>query len=278
MPKKYSPGGWDWNKEDRSAIARLPSDRVMLPMKGTFEEIRFWPLDVGVIKREDQSSQGACAGHSASTIAEWVRTLATGKLGWQGSRAAAYYETQRLDGINGDNGSTIQNGVRLLMDWGLPPEALWPYPSRYNNRRPSNFDTVTAAAGKNRIATSLNVKTYEGGRIFLGSGQGGIHIGIGWNSSVNRGLVESYSSGGSGGHAIAALCLSKRLDQGGEPYWWIFNSWTKRWGQNGCAEWSPTAIRQMLRDRRTVMIGMSDMPTQKPRKFSAEDWKRALAA
>jgi hypothetical protein len=34
----------------------------------------------------------------------------------------------------------------------------------------------------------------------------------------------------------------------------------------------------MLRDRRTVMIGMSDMPTQKPRKFSVEDWKRALAA
>ena len=273
---EFEPGGWPDHLENREAIAAMPDDSACSALYGTYNEVKFDPRKV--IKLENQKSLGSCAGHSGSTTLEWIRTIATGVIGHQLSRGGFYFETQRRDGINGDKGSTIENGYKLAKEWGCCDESLWPYPSRYDNRRPDNWDAVCINARKNKISTGLRVTSYESGRVFLGSGQGGIHLGIGWNSSVDRGLVERYSNSGGGGHALAALCLSDRLDDKGRPFWWIANSWSERWGQDGWAEWSPTAVSGMLQSRRTVMIAMSDMPAVKPRTFDVSDWKNALEA
>ena len=273
MPSEYEPGGWPDHLEDRAAIARLPNDEAVCALFGSYHETRFDPR--AIIKVEHQKSQGACAGHSLSSVMEFCHALQTGTTGHQLSRGGAYYETQRIDRISGDRGSTIQGGVQLATTWGLPEESQWPYPGRYDNTRPQNWEEVTANAAQHKIGNAIRIDTYDGFRTFLGSGQGGIHVGIGWNKSVNRGIVESYSNGG-GGHAICALCLSDRVDSKGQPYGWILNSWGKSFGQSGWSEWSPKAISQMLRQKRTVMIGMSDMPGVEARKFSVDEWKAEL--
>ena len=72
-----------------------------------------------VLKTENQRNMGSCRGHSGSTGGEWLRTLATGEIGFQLSRMMMYVETQRIDGISGDRGSTIAGGLQLLENVGL---------------------------------------------------------------------------------------------------------------------------------------------------------------
>jgi len=267
--------GYPIELEDKAFIATLPREIEILAMRGTYNEVRLDPRALAIV--ENQKKQGSCAGHSLSSVLEWIYVVIQGKPEWFAlSRAMGYYEAQRISGIRGDKGSTITGGVKLAKTVGLCREELWQYPSQYNPTRPQNYQAVLEDAENYIVGSETAITSYEGYRTFLGAGLGGIHQGIGWNSSVDRSLVETYSNSGGGGHSICALCLSKRLDSKGEPYAWILNSWSNTWGQNGWAEWSPTAIRQMLKSRSTTFIGLSDMPNMKPREYTLEKMQKDL--
>lgn len=270
--------GYPIDKEDKDFLHSLPDASTAIPMAGTYEEVRLDPRKL--VKLENQGQQGSCAGHSLSSIMEWLFTVATSGSVLQLSRAMAYYETQRIDGIRTDGGSTIGGGVKLATKTGVCEESLWPYPARYNPTRPSNWQAILTNAAKYKIARAVRIRTYDDYRGFLGSGQGGVHNGIAWGNSMNKAVIETFTPGG-GGHAIAGLCLSKRVDSQGRPYVWILNSWGGQFGSReypGWQEWSPTAINQMLRHQWTEMIGLSDMPAAIPRKFTLEEWKAKLKA
>ena len=100
--------------------------------------------------------------------------------------------------------------------------------------------------------------------------------GIQWNSSCDHPVIDGYTTRGGGGHALAFISLSERLDKSGQHYLWLANSWGTNWGNKGWAEVSPTAVTQMLSIRSNVMIGLSDMPAIKPREFSLADLKTSL--
>lgn len=270
-----SISGYPIELEDRAYIAALPDDSPVLAMRGTYTEVKLDPREI--IQTENQSRQGACAGHSLSSVGEWCYAIATGGERLQLSRAMMYYEAQREDSIRGDNGSTIAGGVKVAKTVGMCREELWKYPSNYDPRRPADYDTVLKDAANYRIGTSINIKSYEAYRTFLGAGLGGIHQGIAWGDGMDSAVIERYSPGG-GGHSICALCLSERVDSEGRPYAWIQNSWSESFGVKGWMEWSPTAIEQMLRHPHTVFVGLSDMPNIAPRKFNVDDWKSALRA
>lgn len=268
------PGGWRIDKENWGALKKLQSDKLVLTMRGGYDEVALDPRQL--LHIENQGSVGSCQGHSVSSVSEWVYIIATGDPSLQLSRAMGYYESQRLDGINGDSGSTIEGGVRLAKTVGICREQLWQYTGRYENRRPQNYDAVLSDAANYKIATSVNLKSYDAIRTFLGSGQGGVHLGITWNSSVDRDIVESYHDGGGGGHSIGLYSLSDRKDSQGRPYCWMMNSWGKSWSGDGWAEWSPRAIEQMLTARWSVFVGLSDMPNVKPRTYELEQLKKDL--
>tara|TARA_R110000868_G_scaffold256598_1_gene513401 strand:- start:273 stop:1103 length:831 start_codon:yes stop_codon:yes gene_type:complete len=274
MSKSNLPGGWRIDLENFGALNRLQGDKIVLAMRGQYKEVAFDPRQV--MRVEQQGQQGACAGHSLSSNTEWVHIIATGDPSLQLSRAMGYYETQRIDGINGDSGSTIEGGVQLATTVGICREQLWTYPSGYNNRRPADYSAVIADAAQFKIATTINLKSYDAIRTFLGSGQGGVHLGITWNSSVDRDVVESYSASGGGGHSIGLYSLSDRKDSQGRPYCWMMNSWGASWQGDGWAEWSPRAIEQMLQARWSVFVGLSDMPGVRPRTYALEQLKKDL--
>ena len=212
---------------------------------------------------ENQGRQGACAGHSLSTNAEYLYYLQTGHH-IQLSRACGYYETQRIDGIRGDRGSTIQGGVKLLTRDGICTEANWPYPSGYNNRRPAGYESMP----KFKCTSYVHCKTYEDVYDHLSSKAGAIHIGIGWSGidqQVARdGVVRQYRPGpGSGaGHSVALAGYSKemaeelRIDPDKPPIE-LLNSWSESWGNRGRCWVLPEAIDQMLRHRYTVFAGLT---------------------
>ena len=272
----YPIGGWLRDREDFGILDSLPIESAVLAMRGTYSEVTVDPRQV--LRVENQGQQGACRGHSISTCCEWSYILQTGDTKLQLSRAMGYYETQRIDGIRGDSGSTISGGVKLSMSVGICEESAWPYPSRYNNARPGNWNDVLANAAKYKIANSIRLTSYEGARTFLGSGQGGVSIGISWGNEMNRPVVELFSGAGGGGHAISLVSLSERKDNQGRPYVWMLNSWGTGFGNGGWSEWSPRAMEQMFRHRFTVAIAVSDMPAVKPRPISLDALNNKLRA
>lgn len=267
-------GGWLREQEDVAFLDSLPGESAVLAMRGTYSEVKVDPREV--MKVENQGSVGSCQGQDLSSVCELCYYIATGDLSLQLSRAYAYYETQRIDGINGDRGSTISGGIKLATTKGIPREELWKYSGRYENRRPSNWLEIETDAAKYRVGQSYRMTTYDGVRTFLGSGQGGVSIGISWSGEVDRPIVNSFSGAGGGGHAIALLGLSERLDTSGRPFVWMLNSWGSGWGNKGWAEWAPNAVEQMLRHRNTACFGLSDMPNVKPREYTLDNLKKDL--
>jgi C1A family cysteine protease len=267
-------GYWLHDDEDQEFLNSLPDESPVLAMRGTYDEVR---VDARkVMKIEHQGAVGSCQGHALSSCVELCYYIATGDLTRQLSRAYGYYETQRIDGITSDRGSTISGGIKLATTRGIPQEKLWTYSGRYDNRRPANWTEVETDAQQHRIGQSYRMTTYDGVRTFLGSGQGGISIGISWSGEVDRAIVERFSGSGGGGHAIALLGLSARLDNSGRPYVLMMNSWGANWGNGGWAEWSPSAVEQMLRHRYTACFGLSDMPNLKPRSYTLDNLKKDL--
>lgn len=267
-------GGWLQAEEDRDFLDALPGENAVLAMRGTYSEVKIDPRQV--MKIENQGSVGSCQGHALSSCVELCYYIATGDLARQLSRAMGYYETQRIDGITSDRGSTISGGIKLATTKGICREELWKYSGRYDSRRPSNWVAIEADAAQHKVGQSYRMTSYDGVRTFLGSGQGGISIGISWSGEVDRPIVNSFSGAGGGGHAIALLGLSERADSSGRPFVWMLNSWGSGWGNCGWAEWAPSAVEQMLRHRFTACFGISDMPNVKPRELSVQEWQKGL--
>lgn len=263
--------GYVPENEDRNFLSALPSGEEVLRLVGSYQEQSLDPRKL--IRVENQSQMGSCAGHSLSSNLEWLYCIATGGQVVQLSRMAGYILAQEKDGITSDSGSTVASGVKVAKEIGLPREEFWPYPQRYSRQRPGNAWEQDAA--QFRINRAMAITSFEQWQTWLGSGQGGIHTGISWGNSMNRAVIETFSPGG-GGHSIAALCLSDRKDSNGERYSWIANSWSASFGNGGWQEWSPTAIRQMLRHQFTTFIGLSDMPNVKPREYTLENLKKDL--
>lgn len=267
-------GGWRIDLEDFDRLNALPDEAPVLAMRGSYEEVTLDPRKV--LRVENQGSVGACQGHSLSSICEWCYIIESGDTSLQLSRAYGYYQTQVIDGIKGDRGSTISGGVKLATQFGICREELWQYTGKYDPTPPRPLAELRADAAKYKIGSERRMTSYDGVRTFLGSGQGGVHLGITWNSSVDRALVNNFSGAQGGGHSIGLYCLSDRKDSSGRPYAWMMNSWGTKWGTSGWAEWSPAAIDQMLKSRNTVFVGLSDMVDVKPRKFTLDDWKKNL--
>ena len=267
-------GGWLHDEEDVEFLNSLPDESPVLAMQGTYTEVKVDPRKA--IRIENQGSVGSCQGQALSSCVELSYYIATGDLTRQLSRAYGYYETQRIDSISGDRGSTISGGIKLATTRGIPREELWKYSGRYDARRPSDWQAVETDAAIHKIGQSYRMTSYDGVRTFLGSGQGGISIGISWGREVDRPIVNSFSGAGGGNHAIALLGLSDRLDTSGRPFVWMMNSWGANWGNGGWSEWAPAALEQMLKHKYTACYGMSDMPNVKPREYTLETLRKDL--
>lgn len=220
---------------------------------------------------ENQGPMGSCQGHAQSSVVEYAYYIATRQV-TQFSPMFAYLTSQKEDGLLGsDRGSTIMGGWKAAHKYGDCPLNIFPYPNpvRYSTKIP---EAAWDAASPFKIQSQSVIETYEDAFNYLGSGQGGIEIGIAWGNGTrtnSEGVMETYTPGG-GGHAVCILGYSPRKDRYNRKYLWLANSWSPSgWGKNGWGEISPTAIEQMLKHKYTVMIGYSDLTTPEPRRI---DW------
>ena len=249
------PGGWLHTLERRDLIAQW--QRPILYGLTSTADLPERVDPTGWMKIEDQRSQGSCQGHALSTGVECVHVLSGGNI-VQLSRACAYYMSQRLDGIRGDQGSTIAGGIKLAEGDGLVLESVWPYPVRYDPRIPEGYDQAT----KWTIANHSPIQSADECIKHIGL-YGAVHIGIMWSDQIDkqvsqRGIIYSYRPGG-GGHSVELIGYTPTDWDGkalSDVHVMLFNSWSKSWGRNGVALVSQQALQSMINDRNSVFVGL----------------------
>lgn len=196
------------------------------------------PLDVFRIL--NQRNQGACQGHALAGVFSVIYWLATGRL-LAFSRAAAYYLSQRKDGIRGDRGSTLSGGQWVATQHGLCLEHEWPYPNQYDPTEPVGITYRFKAKVTRPLRTLEEVKAWRDSNL-------PIQIGLPWGSSCNREIVDNWVAGGSG-HSTFYWLKSKAGNTNN------LNSWGEDWNGDGMHEWTDRAITAALAHPWTVMIG-----------------------
>lgn len=223
---------------------------------------------------ENQESMGSCQGHALSTCSEGCYHIATGGQSIQLSRLFAYLGSQKIDGIMGDSGSTLHGGAKLSTGQGICLESVFPYPRPVRYPR-GGHNAITAEAWENaknfRIRTTKFITEEPEVKQWLGSGAGLVEIGIAWGNAMEpdqNGFIDSFRAG-SGGHAVSLTgYLPCEEVQCSTPEGYVYildNSWGTRWGIGGRAYVAPRAVRQMLDQRFTTFVGLSDMVDVKPR-------------
>lgn len=242
-----TPGtlGYAYEFEQRDLLESQGEDSqlVLRQFRETFPQFNVNADPLGLVEILDQGQQGSCQGHALATVFQICYFLATGRKE-SFSRAAAYYLSQKKDGIRGDMGSTLSGGQWVATQHGLCLESDWPYPSRYNPAMPPS------AQGKFlfRLATTKPFRNVNEVVEWLDQGLP-VQIGVTWNSSCDREIVDGYNARGGGGHSTV---FWQRRTSGNVTN---INSWGRRWAGDGVHEWTLRSIEAALAARWTVMIG-----------------------
>ncbi len=204
----------------------------------------------------NQGRQGACQGHA---LANCFQIALVQRYGIQTlfSRAAAYYLSQKFDGISGDRGSTLAGGQKVA-ESGLCLEVEWAYPSSYNNSQPAS-----AEGNLNfKMMGSKRIKDADLAWDLLKSGVP-IQTGVAWNSSFEREVCDSYRSGG-GGHSTMLFGINENTGNAINH-----NSWGTSWCGDGRNEWTKKFFDDILRrDRYAVFVAYDSTGLECPDEFS----------
>lgn len=260
---KYT-GYWLGDEENRALLelTAAPMPELLYSAPEEVDPRKLFPAHRWV---ENQASQGSCAGHANTTILEYCLGVATKAEPVQLSRQYSYIMAQRKSGITGDRGSTIDGNVRVAVD-GIPREEFWPYTGKYHTTPPGGMEACLEDAKNYRLAKHSVLRNYQQVFDWIASGTGAVNIGVRWGVK-DAAVVESYSNSG-GGHSVALIGYTKRVDSQMRKYLLLLNSWGPNWGEGGFCEIAPKAIEQMFASNYTVMIGMTDMQNIEPRPFS----------
>lgn len=274
-------GGYAIDKEDRAFLRSIVREMPLACRSFSVPDmVDPWKIDPDLNPTEDQLQIGACQGNSPSDCVEFCAHIETGSV-VQISRMFCYLGSQKMDGISGDNGSTLSGGTKLLKDVGACLESVFPYPQSYpRNGWKAIPQAAWDEAKKFKMNGAIDIKEVGEIRQFIGSGGGLIQIGIPWYSGLEpqNGFITQFAPGSNyGGHAVCFAGyvpdeVVKRKSSAG--YWLILkNSWGKRWGINGRAYVSVEAAAAMLKHKFTVMVGRSDLETPRPRPVPV-DWTK----
>ncbi|WP_122628272.1 C1 family peptidase [Lucifera butyrica] len=183
----------------------------------------------------DQGELGSCTANAiASGLREYLE-LKAGQSLTTLSRLFLYYEERLLEGtVNEDSGAEIRDGMKVLNQIGVCPEADWPYDISTFTNPPNNKDVADAAAFKvseyHRIAslTQLKAALAEGLPVVIG-----IEVYASFESDevAKTGIVpipdkskEQYL----GGHAVLVVGYDDSRNM-----LIVRNSWGDSWGDKG---------------------------------------------
>ncbi len=236
--------GYAMDLENREYLEDTGEDSTKL-LKAYKEQVPEFNVEADpgkLVRILNQRNQGACQGHSVAMFFSICFFLATGR--WLDfSRAAAYYLSQRRDGIRGDRGSTLSGGQWVSTQHGMCLESDWPYPNEYDPTEPPGIKY------EYKLKVSKPLKTADEWKAWSDAGLP-IAGGLKWNTTCDVEIVNNWQPlRNSGGHATTWWL---RRPNGNRPN---INSWGAQWNGDGIHEWTMQSIERALKDPFTVFIG-----------------------
>lgn len=167
----------------------------------------------------------AAHNHPRALCAEWL-----------------YYHATRLDGLQPDQGSTIEATCAVIPSKGQPEEKFWPYQGQDSN--PSPYRPPSAAPTVLRCDTGRRGEQMDCWRDALDTGCP-VTIALFISSTFYAPARFAGSEAVMGDDTepidpalVHAVVLAGHGDFGGTPHFLIRNSWGLRWGWAGHA-WFP---------------------------------------
>lgn len=248
-----------------SLLRAMPGDDVLPPV-----EIDRLPRSMGVrqwYRVEFQGNIGQCGGESRAACCEMAHYRETGEI-IQLNRHFAYVTAQKIDGIRGDNGSSIRANVLASRDVGNCLESTWDHGGKYNSNPPR---AAYEDAAKRKTRDGYRMRSYDDVIKWLVHGLGGVQIGIAWNRDCTGpgATIEEYdvgSPGNLGGHAVALLDWDTAFtDSEGRAYIDLYNSHGKRYGDNGKKLVHPSVVDLWCRQQWVVAYTDMDGSAIRPR-------------
>ena len=244
--------GWAVESENVAAINDHGMDPDLVLQLARAAYPNFNPYAPPWLNWQAQGRQGACQGHALSHAFQ-IALVQQYAVQAVVSRAAGYYLSQKFDGIRGDRGSTLRGGQQVANS-GICREHEWPYPSGYNNRKPSSAEgmlNITMPGSKRISDADLAWDLLKAGV--------SIQTGVAWNRSFEREVCDSYGGGGGGGHSTLLYGLDEATGNAIHH-----NSW-RGWMGDGRNQWTKNFFAQILkRDRRAVFVAYDSTHLELP--------------
>lgn len=185
----------------------------------------------------DQGQLGSCTANALLGAMGFLHP------GFIGSRLQLYYGERLIEGtVNSDAGAAISDGVRVLQQQGVAPEAEWPYDISRFAHPPAAKAVADAPAHKITSASKLQPADFKqclaaGFPFVLG-----FTVMESFESAkvASTGLVPlpDYDEQVLGGHAVCVIGYDEH-SPGGDCYL-VQNSWGTGWGMQG-RFWVPCA-------------------------------------
>lgn len=221
-----------------------------------------------------------CQGYGLVQCVEYLYAVLTGQV-VQLAPLFAYLMSQYFDGINGDRGSTLSGGTKVLEKIGLcllsvyPKERVYP-PGGYRDIPQSAIDAAKASPFKTlRTVRFRDAAEY---RAFVGSMAGIVQTGTRWTRSMasppGHGIIQSIGGASLGGHSWN-FCGYLPIDEmGAEARRFVpktrgeflnlaCNSHAVSYGDGGFTYYTDELFNEL--NRSDLLLGRTDMGDIKPR-------------
>lgn len=192
----------------------------------------------------DQGDEGTCVAF-ASTVGmkEYQEKEDYSKLVTLSPRFL-YNECKKIDGMPGEEGTTIRCAMKVLSKWGVCRESFWPYAPHQGNKPKAG---ASADAAKFRVLSYARILNLQDLRLHLAQ-KGPCVIGVavfGGMMETRTGVVPMPKRGERplGGHALCAVGYDENKK------WVKFkNSWSTLWGDKGYGRLPYAYIEEFMID------------------------------
>ncbi|MDR3564432.1 MAG: C1 family peptidase [Negativicutes bacterium] len=199
----------------------------------------------------DQGELGSCTANAiASGLREFL-LLKEGQPLTSLSRLFLYYKERELEGTTGeDSGAMIGDGMRILKEVGVCPEADWPYDISTFANPPTARDIADAAAFKidsyHRIPSLIMLKAALAEGLIVPTGIT-VYQSFASEKVAGTGRIPMPKRREEilGGHAVDTVgydCTGKKTK------YLLRNSWGKGWGQDGYFEMDEAVFKKLVTD------------------------------
>jgi len=262
--------GWNPDQEARHATAIVALNR---PLCAASEAVLPANVDPrGVLSINNQGPFNSCEGNARAKVAEGLNWIKTGQVIKLSSRLA-YLTSKIIDcSLEGpDQGATISGGALASQRFGETEEANCPYwdfenGATYDRELPP---AALSLALEHRLGAIAPLRGHSDWIRGIGLGFGFVLFGITWTDRLraSNGLwARLRDLGGEtlGGHALAGMGY---VERGGEKWPIVFNSHSRKWGDQGTALMSPEVCDWICANSPFPPLLLSDLPvfsTQRP--------------